>query len=280
MVAKHMAIDEQKLKEIAREIRKDIVTMVHLAGDGHPGPALSITDLVTALYFQIMKINPKKPNWPDRDRLILSKGHACPAIYSTLARLGLFSREILPSLRSLGSILQGHPDMKKTPGIDMTTGSLGHGLSIGAGMAMAARLSGSHYYLYVIMGDGELNEGIVWEAATTAVHYQLGHLIAFIDNNGYQSGGTLEEVSGMGAILPRFEIAGWHCQEIDGHNFSQIIGAVEEAKRMPDRPSVIVARTIKGKGVPFMENDNSWHKRVPTREQMEAAMKILEEPVL
>lgn len=275
-----MALDEQNLKDIAREIRKDIVTMVHLAGDGHPGPALSITDLVTALYFQIMKINPKNPDWLNRDRLILSKGHACPAVYSALARLGLFSREILPSLRSLGSILQGHPDMKKTPGIDMTTGSLGHGLSIGAGMATAARLSGRYYYLYVIMGDGELNEGIVWEAATAAVHYRLDHLIAFIDNNGYQSGGTLEEVSGMGAIHSRFEITGWHCQEIDGHNFSQIIEAVEEAKSVTDRPSVIVAHTIKGKGVPFMENDNSWHKRVPTREQLEEAMKILEEAAL
>jgi transketolase len=275
-----MVIDEKRLNDIAREIRKDIITMVHLAGDGHPGPALSTTELITALYFHLMNINPKRPDWPDRDRLILSKGHSCPSVYAALAKLGYFSPKILPTLRSLGSILQGHPDMKKTPGIDMTTGSLGHGISIGSGMAAAGRLSGKDYFVYVIMGDGELNEGIVWEAVTASAHYKLDNLIVFIDNNGYQSGGTLEEISGMKEITPRFKIVGWHCQEIDGHDFFQIIRAVEKAKQTLGCPSVIVARTIKGKGVPFMENDNSWHKRVPTREQMEEAVKILEEATI
>lgn len=265
----------EHLTDVVRELRKDVVKMVHLAGDGHPGPALSIADIVATLYFHEMKIDPNNPDWPQRDRFILSKGHSCPIVYAALAKRGYFSPEILPSLRQLGSILQGHPDMKKTPGIDMTTGSLGHGIPIGSGMAAAGRLSGDDFWVYVITGDGELNEGIVWEAAQSAVHQKLGHLIAFVDFNGFQSGGTLDEVSGLSTISAKFDVFGWHCQEIDGHNFHEILNAIDAAQQETERPSVIVARTVKGKGVPFMEGDNSWHKRVPTAEEVELAFEAL-----
>lgn len=268
-----MPINEVKrLRECARLIRHDIVTAVHLAGDGHPGPALSIADLIAALYFRILKINPEQPRWPDRDRFLLSKGHACPAMYSALARRGFFSPDLLPTLRSLGSILQGHPEMKVTPGVDMTTGSLGHGMGIGAGMAAAGRLQGKDYRVYVITGDGELNEGICWEAAQSAAHLELGHLTVFVDFNGFQSGGTLQEVSGMERIGEKFEAFGWHVQTIDGHDFEQIIDAESAARLETRRPSAVVAKTIKGKGVSFIEGDNSWHKRVPTAAELEVAL--------
>ena len=263
------------LTEMARLLRRDVVTMVHHAGDGHPGPALSVADIVTALYFDIMKFDPSRPDWPGRDRLILSKGHSCPTVYAALARLGFFSEEILPSLRSLGSILQGHPDMKKTPGIDMTTGSLGHGIAVGAGMAAASYLTGEKYWVYVITGDGELNEGIVWEAAQTAAHRHLNSLVVFVDHNGFQSDGPLAEVSGLVAIPEKFKVFGWHVQEIDGHNFTEILQATKRAQSERDRPSIIVAHTIKGKGVSFMEGDNSWHKRVPTADELKTALEEL-----
>jgi transketolase len=272
-----MATDQdlQTIAAAARQIRRDVVTMVHLAGDGHPGPALSIADLVAALYFKILRVNPADPLWPARDRFILSKGHACPTLYAALARRGFFSPDLLPSLRSLGSILQGHPVMQKTPGVDSTSGSLGNGLSIGLGMALAARVSALDYFTYVIAGDGEIQEGIVWEAAMAAVHYKVGRLILFVDQNGQQSGGPVPEVSGLGAILPKWEAFGWHCQAIDGHDLQAILAAVERAQAVPDRPSCIVATTVKGKGIPFMEADNSWHKRVPTKEELEAALAVL-----
>jgi transketolase len=256
-------------------LRRDVLTMVHLAGDGHPGPALSAADIVAALYFEVLRIDPANPGWPQRDRFILSKGHACPVVYAALARRGYFDPAVLPTLRSLGSILQGHPVLGKTPGIDMTTGSLGHGLAIGAGMALAGRMKGLDYHVFVLMGDGELNEGIVWEAVQVAANQKLGRLIAFVDHNGYQSGGRLTEVSGMAGIAAKFAAFGWHTQEIDGHDVAQILAAVEAAKG-DARPSLIVARTVKGKGVPFMEGDNSWHKRVPTKEELEAAIGFLE----
>ncbi|WHH59379.1 transketolase [Petroclostridium sp. X23] len=259
----------------AKVIRKDIVEMVYLAKDGHPGPALSITDIVASLYFNLMKLDPQNPDWPERDRLILSKGHACPAVYSALAKKGYYSEEILPTLRAFDSKLQGHPVVNKTPGIDMTSGSLGNGLSIGVGMALAANCTGTDYNVYVIMGDGELQEGIVWEGMMTATKYKLGKLIVFVDHNGWQSGDSVECISGLLPIYQKFESFGWHCQEIDGHDIESILGAVNTAKKEENRPSMILCRTIKGKGVPFMENDNSWHKRVPTKEQYEEAMKIL-----
>ena len=270
-------MEESTIKElemVSKQLRLDVVRMVHLAGDGHPGPALSSADLITALYFHVMTIDSIRPDWPLRDRLILSKGHSCPILYATLAKKGFFSPATLPSLRKLGSILQGHPCMKKTPGLDMTTGSLGHGIAIGAGMAAAGRLAGHDYFVFVIMGDGELNEGVVWEAVISAFHMQLGNLIVFIDHNRFQSGGALEEVSGLSSIFSKFEAFGWHSQEIDGHNYREILSATAKAKN-DNRPSVIVANTVKGKGVPFMENDNSWHKRVPTTEEMAEAEHIL-----
>jgi len=264
------------LTETARLLRRDVVTMVHLAGDGHPGPALSVADMVTALYFRTLRIDPANPDWPQRDRFILSKGHACPVVYAALARRGFFSHDLLPSLRSLGSILQGHPDMNKTPGIDITAGSLGHGISLGLGMTLAGRYNGNDYMTYVITGDGELEEGIVWEAAMAAFHFRAGRLVVFVDHNGFQSSDTqVSDMSGLLPILPKWESFGWHCQEIDGHNFHQILGAIGQAQKETDRPSLILAHTIKGKGVPFMENDNSWHKRVPTKEQLDTALEAL-----
>jgi len=267
--------DIREVGEAARQLRRDVVTMVHLAGDGHPGPALSVADIVAALYFKVMRVKPADPHWEGRDRFILSKGHACPTLYAALARRGFFSPEVLPSLRSLGSILQGHPDMKKTPGIDSTSGSLGNGISIGLGTALAARVTRQDYFTYVVVGDGEIQEGIVWEAAMAAVHYRVGRLIVFVDHNGQQSGGPVDQMSGLCPVLPKWEAFGWHCQEIDGHDLRAILTAVELAQAEEARPSCIVARTVKGKGVPFMEGDNSWHKRVPTKDELDQALAVL-----
>ncbi len=265
----------KELEDIARRIRMDIVTMIHKGGDGHPGAALSVTDMITALYFHVMNVDPKNPRKQDRDRFILSKGHACPSLYATLANKGYFSRDELPGLRSLESMLQGHPDMNKIPGIDSTSGSLGNGISVGLGMVLAGRMQGHDYYTYVITGDGEIQEGVIWEAAMAACKYKAGRLIGFVDNNGIQSGGTIEEVSGLYPILPKWESFGWHCQEIDGHDYGQILNAIDQAKACTDQPSMIVAHTKKGRGIPFMEGDNSWHKRVPTVEEHQAAMRAL-----
>lgn len=262
------------LQAIANQIRLDVVKMVYEAKDGHPGPAFSATDILTTLYFKEMNINPAEPRWSERDRFILSKGHACPALYAALAHKGYFSKNELTGLRKMGSILQGHPDMNKTPGIDMTSGSLGNGLSLAVGMAMAAKYQKKDYYTYVIMGDGELQEGLVWEAAMCASKHQLNNLIAFVDNNGWQSGDSIDKVSGLLPILPKWEAFNWDCQVIDGHDFDQIIAAIAKAKQS-DRPSMIIANTVKGKGLPYMENDNSWHKRIPTDEQLAIAIDLL-----
>ncbi|RPI07513.1 MAG: transketolase [Zetaproteobacteria bacterium] len=267
--------DVRAIEERARQIRRDVVTMIHLAGDGHPGPALSIADLVAALYFKILRVNPADPHWEGRDRFVLSKGHACPSLYAALARRGFFSPDLLPSLRSLGSILQGHPVMGKTPGVDSTSGSLGNGISIGLGMALGGRVNDLDYFTYVIAGDGEIQEGIVWEAAMAAAHYKVGRLIVMVDHNGQQSGGPVRDVSGLYPILPKWEAFGWHCQEIDGHDPRAILDAVSRAQDERERPSCIVARTVKGKGIPFMEADNSWHKRVPTKAELDEALAIL-----
>ncbi len=263
-----------ELKTIADRLRLDVVKMVHDAKDGHPGPALSIADIVATLYFKELNIDPANPRWEDRDRFILSKGHACPVLYAALARRGYFPPAEFAGLRSLGSILQGHPCMKKTPGVDATSGSLGNGLSLGVGMALAAKYRKKAYYTYVVLGDGEIQEGIVWEAAMCAKKYRLDNLIAFVDNNGWQSGDSVAKVSGLLPILPKWEAFGWYCQSIDGHDFGQIIGAIANAKQA-DAPAVIVAQTVKGKGLEYMENDNSWHKRVPDDGQLAVAMKVL-----
>lgn len=259
----------------ARQLRRDVVTAVHKAGDGHPGPSLSIADIVAVLYFHVMRVDPRDPDWQERDRFILSKGHACPVVYAALARRGFFSVDLLPTLRSYGSILQGHPDMRKTPGIDMTTGSLGHGIAAGTGMAVAGRSRGATYNVYVICGDGELNEGIIWESAIAAANMKAGNLTVFVDKNGYQSGGATSEVSGMPAPGPIFSSLGWHVQEIDGHDYEAIADAVSSSASVTEVPSVIVCTTVKGKGVPFMENNNAWHKGVPTGEQLAEALRAL-----
>ena len=266
--------DAEELQKIANRLRLDVVKMVYEAKDGHPGPALSIADIIAVLFFKELNINPHNPQWEDRDRFILSKGHACPVLYAALARLGYFSVDEFSGLRKLGCLLQGHPCMKKTPGIDATSGSLGNGLSIGVGMAIAAKYRKKSYNTYVILGDGEIQEGIVWEGAMCAKKYQLNNLIVFIDNNGWQSGDSVSKVSGLLPILPKWEAFGWHCQEIDGHNLSQIIDSITKAKHA-DAPAVIVAKTIKGKGLDFMENDNSWHKRVPDDKQLAIAISVL-----
>lgn len=263
------------LQRISKQLRLDVMKMVYEAKDGHPGPAFSIADLVTVLYFKEMNINPKNPKWPDRDRFILSKGHACTVLYAALARKGYFPLEELHGLRKYGTILQGHPDMNKTPGIDITSGSLGNGLGIGVGMALSARYMKKEYYTYVALGDGECNEGLVWEAAMAASKYKLNHLIAFLDRNGWQSGGSVADISGLEPSFPKWEAFNWNVQIVPGHDFSEIVQAIAKAKLCKNKPSMIILNTVKGKGLPFMENDNSWHKRVPTAYEMEEAIRIL-----
>lgn len=263
------------LEEHARQIRRDIVEMVYRTGDGHPSPSMSAADLITALYFDVLRIDPARPDKEDRDRFVLSKGHACPALYSALARRGYFPPEELMTLRFLHSRLQGHPYAPKTPGLDATTGSLGNGVSVGLGMALAARIRNLDYRVYVITGDGELGEGLIWEAAMCAGHQRASNLTVFVDNNNYQSGGTVEEITGVYPIEDKWRSFGWYAQTIDGHDFAQILGAVENAKNEKNRPSAIIAKTVKGKGVSFMVGDNSWHKRVYTDQEYGQAMREL-----
>ena len=263
------------LEERARQIRRDVVEMVYRTGDGHPSPSMSAADMLAALYFDVMRLNPADPSWEGRDRFVLSKGHACPAMYAALSARGYFPREELFTLRFLHSRLQGHPYAPKTPGLDATTGSLGNGVSVGLGMALAARIRKLDYRVYVITGDGELGEGLVWEAAMCAGHQKAANLTVFVDNNNYQSGGTVGEISGVYPIAEKWRDFGWHVQEIDGHDMGQILQAVENAQREEERPSAIVAKTVKGKGVSFMIGDNSWHKRVYTDAEYEIAMREL-----
>ncbi len=265
-----------QLAETAGTLRKDVITMVYDAGDGHIGTSLSICEIVTALYFHVMNVRPAEPKWDARDRFVLSKGHACPVVYAALARRGFFPVDELGSLRRINSILQGHPDTVKTPGIDATAGPLGTGIAVGCGMAIAARLKKQESFTYVVVGDGELNEGLNWEGIMTASKHNLGRLIVFVDNNGYQSGGTVVDVSGIEPIMAKFNSFGWHGQEINGHDLGQIISAVETAKSVPDTPSVILCHTVKACGVDFMEGTNDWHKRVPTDDEYKRAMAYLE----
>lgn len=281
---------------MAKQLRRDVVNAIYYAGDGHPGPCMSVADIVTALYFNILRLNPQNPSWVDRDRFILSKGHACPTLYAALSRKGYFPVAELKTLRSLGSRLQGHPVAKDTPGVDATSGSLGHGLSQGCGMALAARKRAKDYLTYVLTGDGELNEGIVWEAAMTIAKFKLNNVIAIVDNNGVQSGGKVEEISGLYPLREKWEAFGWYVAEINGHYMTEIIAVLENAakygrssnkvkegimiqpgKEPPkdNQPVVIIAHTVKGKGIPYMEGNNAWHKRVPTDEEHRIAMNIL-----
>jgi transketolase len=265
----------KQLEEISKGLRRDVVEMVYRTGDGHPGASFSVADIVTALYFHIMRIDPTRPDWADRDRFVLSKGHSCPILYAALARKGYFAPEHLMTLRYLHSILQGHPYAPKTPGLDSTAGSLGNGVAIGLGMALAAKILKKDYQVYVATGDGELGEGLIWEAAMSASHLKAGNLTVYVDNNNYQSGGTVDEVSGPYPIAEKWAAFGWHCQEIDGHDFGQIIKATAIAREVIDKPSVIVARTVKGNGVSFMVGDNTWHKRVYNEAEYKQALQEL-----
>lgn len=272
-------MDERTSKMLmlqAKEIRKDIVKMIGEAKSGHPGGSLSAADIVTYLYFHEMHIDPIEPKWENRDRFVLSKGHAAPVLYAALSHRGYFAREELYSLRKIGCHLQGHPDMRKVPGVDMSTGSLGTGISAAVGIALAAQLDGKDYYTYTMLGDGELEEGQVWEAAMAAAHYKLDHLIAFVDNNGLQIDGDIDAVLSPNPIDAKFAAFGWQVITIDGHDFEQIDQAVKEAKANIGKPTVIVAKTVKGKGVSFMENQAGWHGSAPNAEQVTAALAELQ----
>ena len=257
-------------------LRRDVVEMIHAVEDGHPGPCMSAADLIAVLYFGFLKIDPRRPLWEDRDRFVLSKGHACPVLYAALARRGYFPREELLTLRLLGSRLQGHPVAGKLPGIDATAGSLGNGVSIGLGMAMASRVLGRDYRVYVMTGDGELSEGLIWEAAMAGAHLKAANLTVIVDNNNYQSGGTVDQISGTYPIGAKWEAFGWRVLEADGHDTASILSALETAAAERERPQVIVARTVKGQGVSFMAGDNSWHKRNFTADEYRRALEELE----
>ena len=268
--------DIKELENKSREIRKGIIEAVYSAQSGHPGGSLSIADILTVLYFDELNIDEKNPKWEDRDRMILSKGHCSPALYSCLANRGFFPVEELKNFRSLDSFLQGHPDMKKIPGVDMTTGSLGQGLSAANGMAIAGKLDKKDYRVYCLLGDGEIEEGQVWEAAMAANKYKLDNLCVIIDNNNLQIDGTIEEVMSSYPIDEKFRSFGFEIIKIDGHDIEEIMKAFEVAKNIKGKPTCIIAKTIKGKGISFMENRVEWHGKAPNEEQYIQAMKELE----
>ena len=263
------------LQRIACKVRIGIIHGVHAAKSGHPGGSLSCADILTYLYFKEMNIDPKKPSDPKRDRFVLSKGHAAPALYSTLAQRGYFSPDDMFTLRHIGSFLQGHPDMKSTPGVDMSTGSLGQGISAAVGMALSAKHFGDNYRVYALLGDGEIEEGQVWEAAMFAANKKLSNLCVFVDLNGLQIDGTIEEVNSARPVDKKFEAFGFETIEINGHDFGEIEDALEKAKKS-DKPVAIIANTVKGKGVSYMENAVGWHGKAPGDELYEVAIKELE----
>lgn len=269
-------MDERRLKNIAREVRKDILTAVHAAQTGHPGGSLSAADLFVYLYFEEMNIDPHYPKKEDRDRFVLSKGHTAPGLYSVLAEKEYFSKEALLTLRKIGSFLQGHPDMKNTPGVDMSTGSLGQGVSAAVGMALAAKMQKKTYRIYTMLGDGELQEGQVWEAAMFAAHRKLDNLTVIVDNNNLQIDGRIQEVNSPEPIDQKFQAFQFHVITIDGHNFSEIHQAMQEARSVKGKPTAIIAKTMKGKGVSFMENQVGWHGKAPDDEQCRQAQAELE----
>lgn len=271
-------MNSSELKAKANYLRSETLRMIYEHGDGHPSPAMSIADIISVLYFQVMNINPKEPNWEDRDRLILSKGHSCPVVYAALNELGFFGEKKQDyCLRELGSIFQGHPDMNKTPGIDFTSGSLGNGIAIGSGIALAGKLNKKDYHVYVICGDGELEEGVIWEGANIAAAHNLDNLIVFIDKNQMQSGGKVSELIGSNNVSDRFNAFCWDVQELNnGHDIDLLLHSIEEAKSKKNgRPQAIICNDIKGKGVDFIESDNSWHKRTPTAEEFKEALEQL-----
>jgi len=262
------------LENKARQIRRLIIEMLYKAGSGHPGGSLSAADLVTALYFAVLRHDPKNPQWPDRDRFHLSKGHACPVLYASLAETGYFRKEELWTLRKLGSILQGHPD-RRTPGVEVASGSLGQGLSVVLGMSLAAKIDNKKYRVYTLMGDGEIQEGNIWEAAMACAHYRCDNLCAILDYNGYQIDGRVSDVMEIEPLRDKWRSFGWNTIQIDGHNMSEILSAFNKAARFKDKPTVIIAKTTKGKGVSFMENVVDFHGRAPTEEETKKALEEL-----
>ncbi len=265
-----------ELEKMANEIRKDIVTAVHSAKSGHPGGSLSSADIFTYLYFEEMNVDPANPKWEDRDRFVLSKGHVAPGLYSTLAEKGYFPKEDLKTLRHTGSYLQGHPDMKHIPGIDMSSGSLGQGVSVAVGMAAAGKYDKKDYRVYTLTGDGEIQEGQIWEAAMWAGHRKLDNLVVIVDNNNLQIDGSIEDVCSPYPIDKKFEAFNFHVINIDGNDFDQIRAAFKEARETKSMPTAIIAKTVKGKGVSFMENAAGWHGKAPNDEEYEIAMADLE----
>ena len=265
-----------ELEKMANEIRRDIVTAVHSAKSGHPGGSLSSADIFTYLYFEEMNVDPANPKWEDRDRFVLSKGHVAPGLYSTLAEKGYFPKEDLKTLRHTGSYLQGHPDMKHIPGIDMSSGSLGLGVSVAVGMAAAGKYDKKDYRVYTLTGDGEIQEGQIWEAAMWAGHRKLDNLVVIVDNNNLQIDGSVEDVCSPYPIDKKFEAFNFHVINIDGNDFDQIRAAFKEARETKGMPTAIIAKTVKGKGVSFMENAAGWHGKAPNDEEYEIAMADLE----
>ncbi len=264
------------LQNKANKLRIDILTMISKAQSGHPGGSLSVIDILTALYYEEMNIDPTNPKMEGRDRFILSKGHAAPALYAVLADKGYISKDTLGTLRQFGSKLQGHPDMKKVPGVEISTGSLGQGLSVANGMALAGKLKKEDFRVFIAMGDGELQEGQVWEAAMTSAHYKLDNLTAFVDYNNLQIDGNVNEVMEVASVEDKFRAFGWNVLTIDGHNFEEIFDAIAKAKAHKGQPTMIVANTVKGKGVDFMENVGGWHGVAPSEEELEKAIAQLE----
>jgi transketolase len=273
---KRLRLTGNGLAEKARRVRRHIVRMIAAAGSGHPGGSLSAADILTALYFGgVMRVDPSDPDWPGRDRLVLSKGHAAPALYAVLAERGFFPVEDLAGLRDIDSHLQGHPDMKGTPGVDASTGSLGQGLSFAVGLALASKLDRAPWRVYVLLGDGEVQEGQIWEAAMAAAHYRLDNLTAYLDHNGLQIDGRVEDVMSIRPVAAKWRAFGWHVIEVDGHDMEQLLRAAAEAAEVKDRPTMVVARTVKGRGVSFMENRAEWHGKAPTPQQLAEAMREL-----
>lgn len=261
-----------ELEKIANEVRKETISMIYNAKSGHPGGALSAIDIFTYLYFSEMNVEPSNPKKEDRDRFVLSKGHTVPGLYAVLAEKGYFSKDVLMTYRKMGTILQGHPDIKKTPGIDMSTGSLGQGISAAVGMALGAKVKNQDFRVYTMVGDGEIDEGQVWEAAMFASHRKLDNLCVIVDNNGLQLDGTIEEIIGPTLLDEKFESFGFHVIKADGHDFDSLKEAFDEAKSIKGKPTVIIAKTVKGKGVSFMEDNLAWHGAAPSEEQYKQAM--------
>lgn len=265
----------EELQAIAKRIRRHVIEMTHAAGNGHPGGSLSVTEILTALYFSTARFDPKNPNWADRDRIILSKGHACPALYAAMAEAGYFDVSLLKTFRKMGSPLQGHPDRRKLPGIEASTGSLGQGLSIGIGHALAAQLDKKGYTTYCVISDGESNEGQIWEAAMMAGHRKLGNLVAILDANKYQLDDCTKTICDMEPFVDKWRAFHWEVKEIDGHDMKQVVAALDWARLVNNAPAMIVAHTVKGKGVSFMENNNGFHGVAPNDDECKRALEEL-----